>query len=81
MSVLGIDSGEITGYPEVMPRSKLSATRARSRLLGSRTSGLWACHGQLLPNPVKEGLPTNRPASGRESIAGWHAALYLATVY
>jgi hypothetical protein len=47
MSVLGIDSGEITGYPEVMPRSKLSATRARSRLLGSRTSGLWACHGQL----------------------------------
>jgi len=35
MSVLGIDSGEITGYPEVMPRSKLSATRARSRLLGS----------------------------------------------
>jgi hypothetical protein len=28
-------SGRLTGYPEVMPRNKLSTTRAISRLRGS----------------------------------------------
>src|SRR5882672_1441824 len=36
----------ITGYPEVMPRNKLSTMRARSRFMGNRSGATILFHGR-----------------------------------